>query len=232
MSSDELPPLVARYLEQALPARGTSAGQVRVTQTGEMVMRPGGRALRFTAVERFAIDRVAFSWEARFRVAPLVSLSVRDGYVDGGGVLSVRALGLPVKTQSGHDVAVGEAHRYLAELPWAPYALAANHELQWRELNARAVEVSTAVAGTQPTVRLEFDADNKITRCVADARPRTVDGGSVPTRWGGDLSRYETLGGMRMPTRGEVYWDLPEGRFVYWRGEITSAELLAEPFHD
>jgi hypothetical protein len=38
------------------------------------------------------------------------------------------------------------------------------------------------------------------------------------------------LGGVRMPTRVDVYWDLPEGRFVYWRAEITGAELLKEPF--
>jgi len=52
----------------------------------------------------------------------------------------------------------------------------------------------------------------------------------VPTRWGGELGEYRVLDGMRMPTRGEVYWDLPEGRFAYWRGEITSAEPLAESF--
>ena len=35
---------------------------------------------------------------------------------------------------------------------------------------------------------------------------------------------------MRMPTRGEIAWELPEGRFVYWGGEITSAQALDEPF--
>jgi hypothetical protein len=44
------------------------------------------------------------------------------------------------------------------------------------------------------------------------------------------MSGYRTLGGMRMPTRGAVYWDLPERRFVYWRAEITSAQALDEPF--
>jgi hypothetical protein len=39
-----------------------------------------------------------------------------------------------------------------------------------------------------------------------------------------------TLSGMRMPTRGEVYWQLPEGRFVYWRSELTSAQALEAPF--
>ena len=225
-----LPPLLERYLAQALLAVEVPARQVRVTQTGEMFRRPGGRPMRFTAVERFSVDRVAFCWEARFRIAALLSLKVLDGYGNGHGILTVRALGFPLQRQSGHDLAVAEAYRYLAELPWAPYAIASNPELRWREVDDRAIEVSTAVNGEHPTVRIEFDQAGEVTRCVADARPREVDGDSILTRWGGEMSEVRTLGGMRMPTRGEVYWDLPEGRFVYWRGEITSAEVLDEPF--
>ncbi len=231
MTADaDLPPLVARYLDRALPAGQPVARQVRIAQTGEMLRRPGGRPMNFKAAERFAVDRVAFAWEARFAIAPLVSLRVLDGYADGTGVLTVRVLGFPVQTQSGRDLAVAEAYRYLAELPWAPHAIAANPELRWREVDKAAVEVSAAVNGEQPTVRIEFGEAGDPIRCLAEGRPRAVDGGATPTRWGGDLSDYRTLGGMRMPTRGEVYWDLPEGRFVYWRGRITAAAALQEPF--
>jgi hypothetical protein len=27
-----------------------------------------------------------------------------------------------------------------------------------------------------------------------------------------------------------VYWELPEGRFVYWRGRVTDAQELDKPF--
>ena len=30
---------------------------------------------------------------------------------------------------------------------------------------------------------------------------------------------------MRIPLRGEVAWLLPEGRQVYWKGEITDASF-------
>jgi hypothetical protein len=44
------------------------------------------------------------------------------------------------------------------------------------------------------------------------------------------VSDYKQLGGRRLPTRAEVYWDLPEGRLVYWEAAVTSAEALTEPF--
>ncbi len=204
--------------------------QVLIVQTGEMFRRPNARAMRFTATERFAVDRVAFSWEARFRIAPLLSLNVRDGYAHGRGMLNVRVLGFSLQTRSGPNIDLGEAYRYLAELPWMPYAIAVNQELEWRQVDDLTVEVATVVRDEHPTVRIEFDEEGDIVRCFADARPRDVDGSSVATRWGGELGQYGTLGGMRMPAYGEVYWDLPEGRFVYWRGQITAAQALAEPF--
>ena len=227
-----MPPLVERYLARALPSGQPTAREVRITQTGEMFRRPGARAMRFTAVERFAVDRVGFAWDAQFRIAWLLPLKVLDEYARGNGMLTVRVLGFPVQRQSGPEMAVAEAYRYLAELPWVPHAMASNAELEWRQVDDRAVEVATTVGHEHPTVRIEFHENGDIVRCLAESRPRDVDGGSVPTRWGGELSEYRTLGGIRLPTHGEVYWHPPDGRFVYWRGEITSAEALAEPFEE
>jgi hypothetical protein len=103
--------------------------------------------------------------------------------------------------------------------------MAANPELEWQEVDGRTVAVSTQVAGQRPTVRLEFDESGDIVRCRAEARQRDVEGGSAPTPWGGDLSDYRTLQGIRMPTRAEVYWELPNTRFVYWRGQITAVRV-------
>jgi len=66
-------------------------------------------------------------------------------------------------------------------------------------------------------------ADGEIGRAAAGARPRE---GDVPRPWGGEFRDYVVLGGVRIPVRGEVYWHLPEGRFTYWRGQVTSLEVL------
>ena len=186
--------------------------------------------MRFTADRalRGRPGRLPVGGAIRDRAA--VSLKVLDGYVHGGGTLRVRVLGLPVQTQTGPDVDLGEVYRYLAELPWVPQAIAENRELQWRDVDERTVEVSTAVGEERATVRIEFDKAGDIIGCFAEAEPRDAGGASVPTHWGGELSDYEIVGGIRMPTRGEVGWELPEGRFVYWRGEITSAHVVDEPF--
>jgi hypothetical protein len=47
---------------------------------------------------------------------------------------------------------------------------------------------------------------------------------SVPRPWAGSLGDHAVVGGTRIPSRGEVRWELPDGPFTYWRGTITSIE--------
>lgn len=220
-----LPELVRRYLARSLsPAEATPA-TVRVRQSGDMWKRPGARALRFQATEDFAVDRVAFSWRARFPIAGRLVLRVVDGFAGGAGHLRVSLLGFPLQTLTGSETDVGEAMRYLAELAWAPHAIAANGELAWRARDGQQVEVTYAVGSGEASVCWEFDDAGDLVRATG-MRPYRTGRVFVPRHWGGDFGAYETVAGARIPTTGEAWWELPEGRFVYWRARIDSLELV------
>ena len=120
--------------------------------------------------------------------------------------------------------------RYLAELPWAPAAMAGNGELSWRERDASNAEVAAGAEPGAPAVTLEFDATGDIVRAASGARPLRQGDAWLPTPWSGEFGDFRELGGMRMPTSAEVGWDLPGGRFVYWRGRVTSVLALDTPF--
>lgn len=88
----EPPPLVRAAFERAVPD-GRLPRQARLTQDGEMWLRPGARGLRFRATGSFAVERVAFAWDARFPLAGPLALRVRDDSADADGKLEVRLLG-------------------------------------------------------------------------------------------------------------------------------------------
>lgn len=220
-----LPALVRSHLARSLPPEGSSPAIVRLHQQGEMWKRPGARALAFEATEDFAVDRVAFSWHARFPIAGPLALTVVDRFGDGAGELRVSLLGIPLRKQTGPETDAGEAMRYLAELVWAPQAIAANPELTWRAVDGRTVEVVYAAAVTA-TVRWEFDEAGHPVRTTG-VRPFPAGKRSIPTRWGGDFGEYRDLAGTCVPASGEAWWELPQGRFVYWRARVTALELVA-----
>jgi hypothetical protein len=101
-----------------------------------------------------------------------------------------------------------------------PPAILANPELEWRQLDDSSVEVTTRTLGKPLSVWLQFDDAGEIVQTAAE-RPRIVAGGAI-TRWIGTYRDYAELGGMRVPTRGEVRWELPEGPFTYWRGTVNA----------
>jgi hypothetical protein len=75
-------------------------------------------------------------------------------------------------------------------------------------------------------LRLEFDAAGDIVGAWTDARPRLEDKKIVQRPWGGVYSDYAVVGGVRVPTRAEVRWELADGPFTWFRATITSLELV------
>jgi len=225
VTHDELPEAVRRFVLRA-QAGAPPPQLVRLGQAGEMQLKPG-RWLRFRASQEVRPDRVEFSWHARFRLAPGLAVHVRDWYRDGEGGLEARLLGvIPVARASGPETARSEAMRYLAELPWCPHAIANNHALEWREADDRSVEVATAVGSWRAAVTLRFDEAGDIVGAAAPDRPRQEGGRFVERAWSGEFSEYQELGGVRVPGRADVRWELPDGPFTYFRGRITNLELV------
>jgi uncharacterized protein DUF6544 len=224
MSERRLPSQIAGHLSQVLPEGAATPSRIRLTQRGEMVQKPGGRRLEFTAVQELAVGTVEFEWRAGFGPNAFVRVRVLDRYRDGKGLLTAKVWGLVTATRStGPEADRAEAMRYLAELPWVPQAIGSNPELSWRELEDGSVEVSTLVGGRSASVRFALD-DAGLIRTASGIRPRLAGRTSVDTPFVGRFGDYVELGGIRVPASAEMSWELPEGPFNYWRGELGSLE--------
>jgi hypothetical protein len=222
----ELPAALEPYVERALPDLDNVPRRVRIRQTGEMWLKPGARPKSFTAVQEYSVDGVAFVWRAKFKIAGFATLKVVDRFRRGQGSLESKLFGsIPLTREKGPAVSEGQAFRYLGELPWVPQAFLANHEIEFKEIDARHVEVSTDSGGTRVALTIELGEDGDITGVSADARPRLEDKGT-PTPWSGSFSDYAELSGVRLPRKAEVRWDLADGPFTYWSGEITGLDLI------
>ena len=209
---------------------GTEGRVVRLTQWGDMWLKPGSRPLAFSAEQTMSVVEVGFLWRAWLRMAG-VSMQVIDYMVGGDAGLDGRLLGsIPMVKVTGTDAAFrGEGMRYLAELMWNPDAIPLNRQLSWRVLNARTLAVATGEGARRCEVRLILDEAGDPVRMEADDRPR--QNGRVATNcpWFGRCGGYEVIGGRRIPTLAEAGWLLDGVEFIYWRGHIASWSLEAGP---
>jgi hypothetical protein len=87
----DLPPEVLALARRVGVSAGASARLVRLTQSGEMWLRPGAKPLSFKAHQICAFAEVGFLWHARFRMCGL-SMQVIDYLVGGEGGFDGRLL--------------------------------------------------------------------------------------------------------------------------------------------
>ena len=218
-----LPAPVVRYFAFALTPGQPLVGRARLEQRGTFATAPGKWA-RFAAVEHFSVSPPGFLWDARIRMAPLVTTRVRDGYVRGEGSMRAAVAGLvTVANQRGTpEMATSSLLRYLAEAAWLPTALLPSAGVRWTPIDDGTARATLTDGATTATMDVHFGPAGEIARVTA-LRHRDVKGTPVLTPWEGRFTDYERTSGMMVPGYGEVGWILDSVWTPYWRGRTVRA---------
>jgi hypothetical protein len=180
----------------------------------------------FAATQKFSTLPPGFVWDARIRMAPFMPVYVRDAYVTGRSEMRGRAWGLfAVVDEHGRpELASGQLHRYLAETMWFPTALLPGHGVSWQPIDTQSA-VATLQDGTMAvSLRFLFTPDGDVREVFAIDRMRAIDGRYEPTPWVIRCDDHQIHQNIRIPTRCEAEWGLPEGPLLYWRGRVTRVD--------
>lgn len=221
-----VPPPVARFFRFALRDEQPFVLAARLTQAGEFRMSESPDSWKpFSARQVFRVTPPGFVWDARIRMAPGLTVRVRDSYRDGRGSMNAAVLGLvPVAKVSGtSDIAVAALQRYLAEAVWFPTALLPSQGVAWSPIDASTALAALTDGALSASLEFRFGDEGEIAGVFTEARNREVEGRFVPTPWEGVFRDYETRSGMRVPGHGEVAWIVESERRPYWRGRILDA---------
>lgn len=222
-----LPAPVQRYFRLVLEDGQRIVTGVELEHVGTFNMSETEERWRpFSSTQIVIAKRPGFVWNGRISVAPAVPVMVHDAYVAGEGILKAAVFGLVpvVDVESTPEIARGELMRFFAEATWYPTALLPSQGVTWESVDDSSARATFRDADTVLEMTFAFGSDGLVSSVRADARGRTLGGSIVQTPWEGRWESYERRYGMLVPTRGEVAWVLPTGRWPYWRGEITNLE--------
>ena len=221
-----LPAPVVRYFEFALKPGQPLVRTARIEHRGEFRGSLDAAWSPFTSIQHVSVDPPGFVWDAKIRMAPLLTVRVRDSYLEGTGSMKAGVAGvIPVVNAWGRtDLASGALHRYLAEAVWLPTALLPGAGVTWEPIDDNAARATLTDSGVSVSLDFRFNEKGEIVSVYTPARYRDVNGKGVPTPWEGHFRGYERIAGMMVPREGEVAWILPEGRLTYWRGRVVRVE--------
>ena len=223
---ERLPAPVARYFRAVLRPGQPLVVRARLEQEGQFRMGEADNSWRpFSATEIFTARRPGFVWDARIRMAPGVNVDVRDSYLAGVGAMRGELLSVVpvVDARDTREMAEGALQRYLAEAPWFPTSLVPGNGVTWTAIDDGSARATITDGQNSVSMEFRFNAAGEIIGAYTPSRYREVKGSYETTPWEGRFTSYSQLGGMMIPTQGEVAWLLPAGRLPYWRGRVTQA---------
>jgi hypothetical protein len=232
-----LPAPAQRYFRTVLREGRPLIGSARVRQRGEFRGREsedveaGWRP--FEARQVFTTDPPGFVWDAAVRMAPLLTVRVRDGYVGRKAFMVGALLGVVpvVKAIDRPELRAGALQRYLAESAWFPTALLPRDGLRWSPLDGRHARATLTDQDTTVSLDFEFGPTGEIVSTYTAHRQRAAGGRGeyVTLPWGGRYTGYQERGGVRVPLEAEVYWVVNGREQPYYRGHNLSIEYDGPP---
>lgn len=226
--SARLPAIVDRFARRSGADPRRALRIASFNQDSEIRMSRSGRFRKTVAWQAVSLGSPGFVWDAHQNMGPLQGLRIMDAYVGREGRVEARLFGsVPVVRETGPAVSLGEAYRYLAELPWMPDAILGNPALNWRALTRDTVEVRMETPHGEAAVLFRFNADGDIAEIEAEGRPVPgVDTLSGTLDWRGRFSDYVQIGPRRLPSYGEIGYVYSDGSYeVNFRCRIRDYQI-------
>lgn len=222
-----LPPPVQRWLNAAGVVGKTRVQTVHLGQRGLMRTDPEGSWMPAEAQQVFTVNEPGFIWTVDVTMAGLIPVSGRDRYRDGRGTMLIKAFSLlPIVNGSGTKIDQGTLLRYLGEIIWFPSA-ALSPTLEWTPVDSSSAQATMTFRDVSATAVFQIDEAGNVVSCSAD---RYMGDGDAATleRWYIQMREWKALGGLNIPTSGDVTWKLSSGDFTYYRWEILQIQYDSE----
>jgi len=217
-----LPEPVRRYLRFAIPTGQPAIRWARLTQHGEMRLRPDREWLPLTAEEYITGEPPGFVWQALVQLKPWMWWAGRDKYLAGQGARLIKlATVVPVVDRLGREMDQSGLVRVLTELVWLPTALRLGGPVRWEAEDEDTARAVITDRGREVAARFYFGPRGEVRRVTTRDNFREEGGKVALTEWTATLDRYEAVQGVMVPREAEAAWVQEGVEMPYVRLRVT-----------
>ncbi len=227
-SLKDLPMPVQRYFQNVLTNGQPFIKTSWLEQNGKLKISPKSADWSaFKASQIISQDTVSFLWDAKINIAPLFYVRVRDSLIGGFGAGKVYLMSvLPIGSDENTlELNSGALYRYLAEAVWHPTALLPQSGIIWESVDEKKAIANFTKFNISISLEFTFNNHGEIIKIYTRDRYGKFGGKYIKYPWEGRFSNYKEFDGIKIPTKGEVGWHLPDGWWLFWKGHIIEAKF-------
>ena len=220
-----LPEPVQRYFRYALKDGQEYIKFARLKQIGEFRMKENQPWMPIKAEQYFSTQNPAFLWQVHLKMNPLIWIDGRDMYYQGRGNMLIKILStINVVNATGREMDISSLIRFLAEAVWFPTALLPSEHIEWKVIDSNSAQVIIKDGEYTASGIYTFNESGEIIKFVSNDRYMEVNGKYFKEKWSGYFRNYREFNGMKIPTEGEVEWNLPDKDLPYAKLKITDIQ--------
>ncbi|MFM2134121.1 MAG: hypothetical protein RL156_1402 [Bacteroidota bacterium] len=220
-----LPRPVQAFLEHVINPGVEQARFVTVKQHGQWrsLAQPEWSELRAMAYYSGTIP--GFVWHAKMKNSAFSWQDAQLLYGSGEAAGRVKFLGMiTMFDPDGQEVASALLARILMECIWFPTSLIPGGQLRWEAVNGNSARAILSDHGTTVSCVYTFNDNNEVTKIVTQDKFRDAETSFEREQCTMYCSDYKQFGGVRIPTKVRLEWNLEEQDFEYARIEIEWAD--------
>lgn len=226
-SFSTLPPPVARYFRHVLAENQKLIKTATMQQSGLLRTSTTTDAWsEFTARHVVAPVVTGFVWNARVAMPLATHVRVVDSYIAGvgGGRVSILSAFTVAAEAGDPELNSGALHRYLAEAVWYPTALLPQSGVRWSPVDDHAAMATVTDGRTTVSLEFRFNDIGEVVGIYSSGRFGRFDQAYSRIPWEGHFRDYQSRGGMRIPSYGEVGWYEGETLELVWKGNLIDVQ--------
>jgi hypothetical protein len=222
-----LPGPAQRYLRYAGVIGKPMVDTVRVRQACRMRLAADGISFPLVAEQWYAVEPPGFVWDATVPVAGVPVVRGRDGYVDGHGMMAIKAGSVvPIVDAAGPEMDLASLTRYLSEMPWFPSAFL-RERVTWEAVDDTTVRVTLADGDLRASGTMTIDPDGRLVEFRTQRHAMVGDRYELRP-WRAPTHGYGEFEGLRLPVRGAAVWTMPDGTDLPYI-EIEVTDITSDP---
>lgn len=218
-----LPEPVRRYFLNVMKAGQPYIRYVRLKHGGWFKTGKDRKKMNIEGEQYFTTSKPGFVWKGKTSL-----FSAWDMYLNDKGRLVVSLFGLiRIVNEKGPEVNQAELLRWLGESVWFPTNLLPRENLHWSSIDDSHARLTFEYKGLSIYYRVTFNDNNEIVKLETERY--MGDEGLTP--WVGEVSEYQEVEGVWVPTVIKASWILEDGKYTYGHFRVREMEYdVPQPY--
>lgn len=229
---DSLPAPVQKYFRFAIDEGVNKPRFVRLKQSGQFKTNLNAEFKDLTADQYAISHQPGFIWSGDITFAKLIWVRGIDTYFNSEGSLLIKFMsGITISKESGKEISQAQVVRWLLEGVWYPSAFLPSENLKWSEVDSTSAKILFKENDIEISVHVFFNENGSIAK-MKTQRYMTTTAGPALTDYTGYFTKYKDVNGIRIPTHGEVEWNMEDQDFLYGKFDIDKIEFDSFSIYD